>query len=408
VRKVNIIAAIVFICLIWSDLFNYLLAATPLVAWKQIAIVALWALTFIVDGANKFKNLAVVGLTVQSSLIIYSLFLGVQGEIAIYNSFLYLSWIPAFIVFQSGLLKYLKINFSPLWTPILIGSCVGLLVDLFTDAFSFVSRQGGEQITTSYLLENNIAKRVGFFFVTSTMVIPLMSSIAFLILDRKRTVTTSWMCAVAIAIGGLSTGSLSSTIVALLISVAFIAASPVKPSNVLLIMPLFLIITIGGLSNMSIDNFELQLERLSDNTNSDSEANIGRAVFWQQAISDIGSFTPLEHILGAGLGATNDNKGNYALYGHGESSFLQSYIECGLLGTISRLAPFIFLIYAAIRQRNLINGIWAASTFAAVALAPTYGNIPFQVVLGLMLARSTQIYAKDQVSHNFNVKHKTS
>lgn len=386
-KSINFVAAVSFTCLIWSDLFNYLVAGTPLVIWKQLIILAFWVLSFVVEGAERHRVLAVAGILIQAILITYSIALGVPGEIAVYNSFLYVSWIPAFVVFDCGLLGYLRSKLGWLWLPLLLGSCGGLLIDLFTDSFSFVSRQGGDQVTTSYLLENNIAKRVGFFFVTSTMVIPLMSILAILALDDKRTTSISWLCAAAVTIGGISTGSLSSSVVAMLISCAFLAAGPVKPASLLPVALVGLAVGVGGTSLIVNDTIALQIDRLLENTKMDSEANIGRGVFWDTAFSDIKRFTPVEHVLGAGLGATNDNKGNFAQYGHGESSFLQAYIECGLLGAICRFAPFLIIIGGAIRRKNLVDGIWSLSALVAVALAPTYGNIPFQMVLGLMIAR---------------------
>jgi len=373
--------------LLWSDALNQLFADTPLVIWKQAIMVVAWLLAF-KEGVAKFGGLLIFSLTSLTILIIVSIIRNHSAGIVLYNSFLYISWVPFFVLSCNGGHEALTDRFRKYWLIFVVISVIGLLLDFYTSIFDFVNRQGAD---SSYIESLGIAKRSAFFFIASTMVMPLL---AYPALNAVSVTESFWVKSLvggALLIGSIPTGSGSSIVCALFFSLVIFFSGRFSSAKAFQLAGVLLLVLIGYSVMIQDERFQIQLDRFMDNQNADSEANLARRLFWETAIADISDFSVVDHVFGAGLGVTNDNKDNYATYGHGESSFFQAYIEGGVIAFLMRLSPFIFLFYGLLKSRISSEVVrifvWGFMSLVAIALAPTFGNIPFQFVLGMLLGQ---------------------
>jgi hypothetical protein len=385
---------VAFAALIWSDLFNFIFLGTPFAVWKQLIVAVLWFLAIRIDlqGHIFLRSIAAVILTL--ALVVWSILVcDVPLEIAVFNSFLYFSWVPFFIVFCNR-----KFDFGDLqyYAVILFfASIVGLYVDWQTDYFNWIEKQ----VSSVSLLESiNAARRASFFFIASTMVVPLLSIPGLIFFFAKPTSFRASLFSTGLLLAVVPTGSGSSMVVALLCCIGVFVSLGIKmllrAVVIGTVIAFFVLMTAGSM--LSDNRTLLQFERLTTAFDLETESNVGRVDYWEIALNDISLMSGGELVLGTGLGSTNDNKGNIAKYFHGESSYFQAMIEAGFLGVLSRLFPFVLVFVFAANRRQLVVGnnysivpvvvFWSLASLFAVATAPTFGNIPFQASLGFMLA----------------------
>lgn len=377
--------------LTWSDLFNTVLAATPLVAWKQLCIVLLGATTLLTPSRREGVRLGVIWLSLECLLVAYTAI--VNGDIswALFNSFFYTSWIiAAAATLNFGGSALLEI--SPRHFVILIiASVLGLYLDGFTSIFSFLPKAEEYYLNSGDAL--GIARRAAFFFPTSTMVAPILIALAELSIILGANRTERKIVIAAVAISFVPTGSFSAAMICAIyvllravllpaIATGHVLTYSAVTACVLLLMPI---------SYIDTDNSDIaQLSRIFNNIDDQSEANIERRELVSWAMLEIGHFSVGEHIVGLGIGSTNSRFDIPALYPHGESSFIQSHIELGLLGDALRLIPIVILMtqrpkskkYEVFRSSFMIFG--SLSLFATFT-APTFGAIPFQFMLGIFI-----------------------
>ena len=394
--------------LVWSDLFNYILADTPFVVWKQLIVAGAWLYAIRIDLRSKKYYRSILAGFATLILIAWSMVMcNVYVDIAVFNSFLYFSWVPVFVILSENkddiVVAAKRYQYYALF--LFVASIFGLYIDWYTDYFNWVEKQ----VSSVSLLESiGTARRASFFFIASTMVIPLVAAPGIIFYLANPSNSRGALISTGLLLAVLPTGSGSSMVVAAICCVGlFVAGGSVHLVRSFLAMSLVLAIIFFG-SNFSDNRTQLQMERLFTAVDSETESNVGRVDFWQIAMNDISAMSGAELILGNGLGVTNDNKGNIALYSHGESSFFQAMIEAGIVGVFSRLLPFalifsFFILNFRVRalreiRSHLVVIFWAAASLLAIATAPTFGNIPFQAVLGFMLAAlATHWSASDKV-----------
>lgn len=374
--------------LLWADLLNFLFEGTPLAAWKQGIVVYVWVRAFNLTKGTRYFAPCAGGLATTLLLVVWSLYQGVDLDIALYNAFLYLSWLPCFIVGAGGGYDELTAARRSYWLVFVALSVLGLYLDFATPLFSFIDKQG----EVGLLIQNAIARRASFFFVASTMAIPL---VGFMLVAHLRTHAAAeerLLPALLIVLAAFPTGSVSAMVVALIVALVLLAGLGLGKGAILalgLACSLFVTLSIDGL--LADEGVQLQIERLIENQHPDSVSNLERRGYWDLAWRDIGRMDPSEIVLGMGLGTTNDNRGNPAPFINGESSFLQAMIECGLLGVLTRLLPFLLLFRYGLAVRRSSEApvivAWGAANLWAVAIAPTFGSISFQMALGLLIGR---------------------
>ena len=87
-----------------------------------------------------------------------------------------------------------------------------------------------------------------------------------------------------------------------------------------------------------------------------------------------------------GLGVTNTNQNDGILIPHGESSFFQVYLEAGVLGLMMRLVPFAIFLWYALKYRCGVSvGIYISAIFITITVAPVFGPMSAQALLGTIL-----------------------
>lgn len=375
--------ALVSLCA--SSLFDALFSGTFLVGWKQLIVVGCWLTCFRYHASVRvYQSLVLVGL-LNIVLLASSLVEGVSLGTAAFNAFFYSSWIPFFILSHRSewsSRSRLKIG----WMILFLTSTIGLYIDLHTDLFAFLRT---EIIDRDYLDKHEIARRASFLFNTSTTVLPMVGGIGLMAFLQRPSAGRAAIITVGLAICAVATGSLSGFGVALLCAIGILGTISGSVLRLAVVLSCFIGVVFGiGLASQNTETIGLQVDRVLDNTDVQSDANVGRSFLWRQAIATIEDMSPAEHILGRGLGTTNSRFDSTALYTHGESSLLQAYIEAGILGLAFRCLPFVMAGYFFMRVRGKHKFAFAgyfSGTAIAISLAPTFGFIPLEAMLGYLL-----------------------
>jgi hypothetical protein len=384
----------IFFCLFLSvGLWNAALGETIFESWKQIIVCIAYLCCFNLAKNDRFLIAILSSLCMmQAFLILSSILFGVSVKISLFNIFFYATWLPFFIWSATGGGQFYLKNYSNFIVILILISAIGLIVDLKTDYFNFLNIRE-EIIDNFYLEKRTVAKRSAFMFTTSTLVMPVLAGMIVIALTYYDSLYRILICLLAIIIAIITTAAVNSVLISgfIIIGFWFDHIKKIKQTNFSHIVYLMVFIYGCYLSGLWISEDEIlqrQFKRVFDNQYLDSNANIGRIEMWNQAINDISHFSIQEYLIGAGLGSTNGNLDNKTLYGHGESSFLQAYIEAGMIGIMLKLAPFILGLFFTVRRSSknkflLIS--YFLGIFISVTVAPIFGNIPSQAVLGFLV-----------------------
>jgi hypothetical protein len=274
-------------------------------------------------------------------------------------------------------------------------SALGLIIDLKTDYFNLLNIR--EDIVDNFYLEKRtVAKRSAFMFTTSTLVMPVLGGMIVIALSSYLSLSRILICLFAIIIAIITTAAVNCALISLFILIGFSLdhlpkISKLHASQFLGLIVLVYLIYLCSFWIIDDEILQRQFKRMLDNQYLDSEANIGRLDMWNQALNDIAHFSLQEYLIGAGLGSTNGNLENKTLYGHGESSFLQAYIEAGGFGVLLKLFPFLFGLWFTIRSiypHKFLFMSYFIAILISVTVAPIFGNIPSQAVLGFLAGLS--------------------
>jgi hypothetical protein len=388
--NVNSLLLLVSTMLLFSGLLNAVFQGTLLAGWKQLLVVLAFIFARRLVCRDKFL-LKFCDFTIGMSifLLINSLLLSVSLKVAFFNIFFYISWVPFYIWAAIGGVKLLQERDQFIFVYLII-SCVGLIIDLKTDYFSFLNVRN-EVVTMEYLALHGIANRAAFIFTASNLVMTVIGGLIVLFLAHKQTTLRMLFCFMVMILVILTTASANAFLLACFVTLGVLGRNPKVSARTTMItlivggLGLFLI----GLNITNIGNmFDGQIERLVGNTNLNTVSNVGRFISWEAAFRDISSFSILEHISGTGLGSTNSNHNKNVLYGHGESSFLQAYIEGGGMGLLFRLLPFMLLLRTVSKyQRRSVGPFigYCIGIFLVYSIAPLFGNILSQMILGMIV-----------------------
>jgi hypothetical protein len=279
---------------------------------------------------------------------------------------------------------------------VLAVSVVFTLIDFRTDLLSFL---GNGDVDSAFYERLEIAKRASGLFDTSTVVMPVAGAMAVFGTYGSTSAIRSAFAVVALLTLAICTASLSALAVCAMVS-AGITAKHLNLRGLLGLTILFTICAIVAPKVIESDEAtSRQYQRLVENRDSGSEANYDRRTQWYLASHVIAGFTVEDHVFGKGMGSTNEGHNDSPTYGHGESSFVQAYIEGGMLGVAIRMLPFI-LFAITIFQSGMIGSVsisfYIVAVAAAVAFAPTYGAIPLQMMLGIAVGGARYIALRER------------
>jgi hypothetical protein len=361
---------------------NYVFRETFLEAWKQILLVILFVMAA-VRLSNRLLVLFGITLSAAAILILSSMIQDVPVAQGIYNIFYYISWLPFFVFGITQKIGVRNQTIAIATFLIIILSSIGLTLQLYTSYLDFLN---DSPESTEYAARLNEAQRWAFVFVASTIVLPALGGIFKLLCGATRSALLRLSSLVGLTWSAIATGSLGSFI---MVGGVMLMAG-VRIGNVAravgvassLILGLFMIST----SDAVID---AQVYRILHNDQY-SESNLGRLILWEYAMDLISRYNIEQHLVGSGLGSTNDSRVGAASLFHGESSFFQAYIEGGIIGLMLRLTPFFLLFFGRKGPDYLENAIYGISLFVCCAVAPVFGAYGIQCVLGFIAGLSNR------------------
>lgn len=356
---------------------NSVLSGGMFSSWKQIIIVLLFLVIFVLNEEYRVTIGLIFAFILFSVFIFYGVINGLNFSSLMYNIFFYISWVPFFILGRLGLSDYFFERYKVHILFFIVFSAVGLYVDFTTDFFSFLV---DKEYNNEFLELNGIAKRTAFIFNTSTTVMPIICGFAVIKMLYPIKNITLFIISLALIVSAYCSGSLSAAI-----GLVMCLACVFYKSDIQLINKITLVIILLFLLSLLVSSYsggDLQVDRILSNDSS-SESNTGRLYLWSYAVNTISNFNVIELLLGKGLGVTNSNFNDSVQFMHGESSYFQSLIEIGILGTMLRLAPFY--LYFVCYRANFILDVYMLSVLVATAVAPIFGNITLQAILGLLI-----------------------
>ncbi|MDB5539294.1 MAG: hypothetical protein JWQ89_1021 [Devosia sp.] len=370
--------ALLFVSLIAltiQGLPNVLLAGTPFVGWKQVMLMLCLGLAII--HVRRTANAVISAWTVFAALVlcIWGLGSDVDFGTSLLNSYYYVGWLPFYLLGTGTPNGVIGKGAGRLVFGLILLSAVGLMLQLYTGVLDFLKSAA----EASYRSAFQETQRFAFVFVTSTGVMPTLFGLTRMYLGHgARAAGKAWV-AVALMVSAVPTGSLAALIALGGSLLALIGSAKVHGRVILVGLVVACVVGalwIGG------DLMQRQIERMVGNS-AGSVSNQGRLALWLAAMELIQGFSFEQHLFGKGLGTTNSNYfGQLALI-HGESSFLQAYIEGGLLGLSLRLLPFAIYLRAILRFRSGVADIAYLSTMLIVcSVAPIFGIFGVECLLG--------------------------
>lgn len=384
-----------------TGVFNAAFQGTPFAGWKQLLVTVAFMLAFHLSRQDRFLLKLLEFVLWGSLFLIVSSFIRGIGFVAIfYNIFFYIAWVPFFIWAALGGVKQFQKK-DALIMGYLVIACIGLIVDLKTDVFSFLNIRN-EVITIDYLALHDVANRAIFIFTASNLVMTVIAPMIVIFLLYKYSVMRLFFCFIVMAVVVLTTGSMNSVLLAAFTAAGVLYANArVSGKAIFITILVTILFMLFNLHSIDLEgSFGKQIDRIIGNTSLDSEANSMRIILWEKSLSDIGSFSFFEHLMGAGLGCTNANyNSGGVLYTHGESSFLQAYTEGGIVGLLFRLLPFLMLLSFAYKCKHhkkfMVVG-YGIGILIVDALAPLFGNIFSQMLLGMLVGYVYNLSKKEQ------------
>lgn len=382
----NRLFSITLVLLFSSGLWNFLFGNIGLNAWKQISVAILFFVAYKLCRHAPYKRMLIFFAAFSSFELIAASFLqGVSIYTALFNIFFYISWIPFFI--WGGTSPHEE-NWHRYIMPLLLICLMGLVADLLTDWFMFLSARE-DILTNEYYEEYQVIKRSVFWFVAPTLVMPMISGFLVILLAFRKEMYISVLAIAVVILTAMLTASTNAVVMGVFVLFGMAATRLRVRSIVLLIIALmpFVFYVVDWFSE--VEQTESRVARTLKVGQTDrSDPNEGRFYAWGQALSDISKFSILEHMVGDGLGATSNQQGGVAKYTHGESSFLQAHLEGGIVGLMLRLMPFLMAVH--FYRKSTIGGKRVIAAYILgdallVAVAPIFGNIPSQAILGYLV-----------------------
>jgi hypothetical protein len=399
-KNVHKVFSYFFILFMVSGLPNAFLTGTFLAGWKQVILVICFAMSYsLISQKNGLLwQIFIATLFVQITLIFTSMLSGLTATTTFYNLFYYTAWIPFFIWSASGGAAYYLAKYSNFTFYLVVACGVGLAIDSKTDLFLFLASRQAELDLDYFSQHLEVTKRSAFIFTTSTLVMPVLSAMIVVGLFCNQTIMRMAISTTVMVIGILTSGTTNSIIMSGGLLLGMLMKLGFKSFRIIGVSLAFVTLFFLTIPMLGGDEFiAKQIEPIKGHITLEDEGNVGRLWHWGMAIDDMESFSIIEHIVGSGLGTTNNNNGNQiVLHTHGESSFFQAYLEGGILGLMLRILPFILAV-KLFSVNNLINRSYLTlgyliAIFLVDAIAPLFGNIPSQALLGFLIG---EMYRKN-------------
>jgi hypothetical protein len=363
-NRADAIFLVVFISFFWLRLFEHYLIG-PLGAYKQIIILGLTVYCLYTCKSPRALRISIYCLAIMGILALWSYFVkGMPIPAIAYNSFNYISWIPFFLfgVSRRGVIP-LECHWHKLFAILYVSSIIGLILDYHLDIASHVNpsiidwreyaRYSGDDVSRSE-----------FFFGGSVKVIPQLIFICFLvistgILANKWTMNQSLLVSLPLMLVFPYTHTTNAFLFSLLfiLSVCFCIQSELSKSLIFLALSYLtislLIFIAPSLQDLDGTRFARPLAQIGVVQSSRFSDQDGRISFWMESVTFLDSAPLLNVLLGDGIG-TGGGQFSQGITGrsHGESSFIQSLFEGGILATILRLLPFYIGISAYFRLHS--------------------------------------------------------
>lgn len=352
---------VIFLSFFWIRLFEFTLSG-PFSAYKQIIICAMSIYYIYTCKSALALRITMFSLVAMAALVVWSYFIKEMPLSAVaYNSFNYISWIPFFLFGASkqGQIP-LEGHWHKLFAILYFSSVAGIVLDYYFDIASHIKPSLIEWREYARYSGDDVS-RSEFFFGGSVKVIPQLIVICYLvistgILSKRWSLSQSVLMSLPLMLLFPYTNTTNAFLFAFLFifSVYFCIHSnlskPFLAILLLFIATLFILLIIPALSDLEGTRIERSLGQIGlvqSQRYSDQESRIS---FWLQSVSFLDSAPPLEVLLGDGIG-TGGGPYSEAIIGrgHGESSFIQSLFEGGIVGTILRLLPFCVAIASFLR-----------------------------------------------------------
>jgi hypothetical protein len=375
-----------------SGIGNAFFGGSILAGWKQLILIVGYVMCFsLVKKTPDLRRIFMSTIFIQITLVMTSMIAGIAPEVVFYNLFYYSAWVPFFIWAARGGTDYYLKKYGKLTFYLVIACGIGLVIDSKTDIFMFLATRQAELDMDYFSQHTDTVKRSAFIFTTSTLVMPVLGGMVVVGLLRNHTAMRAAISAVVILIGIVTSASANSAVLSAGLLLGMLMQLGMKPIRIVGTALVFsvAIFIVGPM--VGDDEFVAkQIGQIAGHQSLADEGNTGRLWHWGKALDDIQEFSIIEHIVGSGLGTSNSNNGNVnVLHTHGESSFFQAYLEGGILGLTLRLLPF-FLIATLVKSNSLNNRPYLIlgyifTVFLVDAVAPLFGNIPSQALLGFLM-----------------------
>jgi hypothetical protein len=376
-----------FMMFMSSGWWNYVFSETVLSGWKQAVIVILFICCpmFIKWNLTVFYLFYFV-LCLLPLLLLTSIIHGMLLSVVIFNIFFYVSWVPFFIWAARGGRHYLTEKAGVFMMGFLVFCAIGLVIDWSTDFFSFLMIRD-ELIDNFYLEFHDISKRAVFLFTATTLVMPVIGGIIVIVLLQEMSYWRNVVCGLVSLVVIFTTATTNSILIGGALAIGLALEQRSRFLLLAVIAGIVMFLVFPSLSGY-YKEIDMQLAIATKDAEAEGgRANVGRFQAWDEAFNDIADFDVFEHVFGSGLGSTNGNLNTDIRHTHGESSFLQAYLEGGLVALTLRLLPFAvaltFFLHHESSNKKLILS-YVAAIFVACAVAPIFGSFPSQVLLGFL------------------------
>ncbi|MET3516152.1 hypothetical protein ABIC63_003938 [Pseudacidovorax sp. 1753] len=365
--------------LLTAGFWNWIFGSSALASWRQMLIVFLYAYSIKLLKTRGDLLIYMLMIIAQLVGIFFSALNGVSLYDSIYNIFFYAAWYPFFLFARAGFAERLFSRNTQFICVYLAICAAGLYIDFNTDIFNALTVRDYDN---EFLEQIGAAKRAAFIFTTSTFVMLILGGVISVLLTYRANAKTLILSGAVGAVAVLCSGSLSANIIFMLVVAGGLLRVARRSPRALLVF-LAVIFTVSLFVSTESVTVQRQLDRITSNEGRE-ESNAARIGLWQYAVDLISTFSIPEHLLGKGLGTTNNRLSGGSLYKHGESSFFQAYIELGLLGVFLRFAPFLLWLRYW-RATPVTLKFYGVGFFIAVLVAPTYGYATNQMILGTIL-----------------------
>jgi hypothetical protein len=364
---------------------NLIVRGTIFESWKQVIIAILLVYSASRLAAWRTTRLYLLVVFGSGLLATSSLIGGIDVEHVLVNLLFYISWLPFYVLASTSSLALSSKRSAGVVIALIVSSAIGLTLQLKTNLLDFLTDEA-----SLYYFQNLAsgleARRYAFIFVASTLVMPTLLGFFRILCFGVVSTPIRLVTLACLGLSAVATASLAAAFLLVISTgLAVIRVSLLKRVTALtavVVLSPFLV-DWGG------EEFGIQIARIVRNDES-SESNQGRIALWEGAIETIGRMVPGEHVVGLGLGTTNDRSGRTLLVMHGESSFFQSYIEGGWVGLLLRLAPFWLLIFARRSAPEVEDVLYGISIFLCCAAAPIFGYFGVQCIVGYLAGLATR------------------